>query len=211
MLSEALGYPVPVKTRKSRGGMVSNAAPRALKLHETAVLSALSPDGNIFQNITLDNGFFNFHFSSKWYISMIEETPDPAARRDIPVCESPVSPATVSRQDLRFLTAICGCTPSWTLAARQDRGNPAWLVRYTEKRLRTLESDPSAVAASPPKIQALLCLAADYPSVCQMESKRLARYLENLSEAVWEITPQNLPKAVRRCVADTLEAGWSAF
>lgn len=211
ILSQALGYPVPVHTRKSRGERVSNPAPRAFRLDGAAVLEQLSPNPKFFQAITLENGFFNFYFSSAWYTWIIEDSPVPAARREISAFQPSASPAALSPEDLRFLTALYSCLPHWTLAARQDQGNPAWLVRYTQTRLCTLEGYSPSTNTFSREIRKLLCLAADYPSVCNGASKILAQYLYDLSKAVWDITPQRLPQNVRHCMGNILKAGLCAF
>ncbi len=210
MLFQALGGSLPVKTRKSKGERVSNPAPRALKLDGQPILERLAPSADFFRSIALENGFFNFYFSSRWYALVIEDTPCPAIRREIPLGKEISSPCPLTLWDLRFLTALCGAAPDWTLAARQDQGNPAWLVRYTAARLAALEGRPGPAGFSR-EIRDLICLAADYPCVSGAESRTLARYLCALSHAVWEITPQKLPEAARRCVGEVLRAGMHAF
>ena len=90
--------------------------------------------------------------------------------------------------DWRCLCRTQKKCPTAQLAARQDAGNPAWLVRYTAQRLQRLaerEALPASQAWTEGE-QALLLLAAAFAQRQQRDtSAQLFRYLTELARQVW--------------------------
>lgn len=210
LLEQALGRPVPTPTRPSKTGELANPAPRALGLDGEQLLRVLPSHRHLLSEISVEHGFFNFHFSTAWYTALLQEGWDAAPHWSAVVpCPQPC-PATLSPQDVRLLTALQGKSPHWTLAARQDRENPAWLVRYTAARLAALEGRQPARESWTPAERALLRRCGDYPAL-QARPKLLAHWLVDLSRQVWAATPRLLSAPVGRCLRLALEAGLAAF
>lgn len=211
LLQAALNAPVPMPTRKGKGAFAANAAPKAHRLDGEAVLPLLSTAGTFFEEITLDNGFLNFHFGEAFYAAVLSMEPEKACPGKLPIAREIQSPAAVEKWDIVFLTALKGKPPHWSLAARQDRENPAWLVRYTARRLLEFSTSDAEIADISPEMRSLLCLAADYPAFSQGDARALAGFLHSLALRVWEVTPQRMPEKVRRCVGGVLRAGMEGF
>ena len=105
-----------------------------------------------------------------------------------PVPPMPDFPAEIFAGDWRCLCRTQKKCPTAQLAARQDAGNPAWLVRYTAQRLQRLaerEALPVSQAWTEGE-QALLLLAAAFAQRQQRDtSAQLFRYLTELARQVW--------------------------
>ena len=105
-----------------------------------------------------------------------------------PVPPMPDFPAEIFAGDWRCLCRTQKKCPTAQLAARQDAGNPAWLVRYTAQRLQRLaerEALPASQAWTEGE-QALLLLAAAFAQRQQRDTPaQLFRYLTELARQVW--------------------------
>ncbi len=212
LLAQALGQPCKIPSRYSRFGCIANPAPRVLRLKES-VLEQI-PASDFFENITLENGFFNFQFSFAWYTWVMGEKLPPARWCFSAPVESEDFPARAEPWALSFLQALSpkaghGCV-DLSLAARQDRENPAWLAGYTARRLCALSGRNPVRDTLTEKERKLVRLAAEYPEAAA-SAKRLSRYLSAFAQAVWEITPQRLSEPVRRCAAGVLTRGLTHF
>lgn len=212
MLAQALGTPCPIPSRYSPFGCIANPAPRALKLEE-AVLERM-PESDFFEGVTLENGFFNFQFSFAWYTWVMAEKAHPVQWCFSAPAETAEFPASVEHWAVSFLLAhsLKGGQGSveLSLAARQDRENPAWLVGYTARRLCALKGRNPRRDRLTEDERRLVRLAAEYPD-SSASARRLARYLSGFAQAVWEITPQRLSEPVRQCAAQVLTEGLAHF
>lgn len=211
LIAQALGYTVPVKARCGKGPFAASAAPRACRLDREAVLKNLSTADTFFEDITLDNGFLNFHFGQRWFRAVLSDLPEPAAHASCPAPAKQDAPAAVCPWDVNFLTVLTGKAPHWTLAARQDRENPAWLVRYTAKRLAEIPEDSGETGNLSTWERQVVHTLADYPALSGGNPRRLARFLHRLAAQVWESSPRDLSPEVRLSVSQTLTAGMAAF
>lgn len=212
LLAQALGQPCKIPSRYSRFGCIANPAPRALKLEE-AVLERL-PESDFFEKVTLENGFFNFHFSFAWYTWVMAEQAPPAHRRFSAPAEMVDFPARVEPWTLSFLQALSPKAGKGSVdlsfAARQDGENPAWLVGYTARRLKALSGRNPVRNTLTEEERWLVRLAAEYPEALT-SAKHLARYLSAFAQAVWELSPQRLSEPARQCAAGVLTAGLAHF
>lgn len=212
LLARALGKPCPIPSRYSRLGCIANPVSRALHLGEPAL--ARIPESDFFDKVTLENGFFNFHFSFAWYTWVMAEKAQPVQWCFSAPAETQAFPASVEHWALSFLQAFSlraeQGSVDLSLAARQDRENPAWLVGYTARRLNALEGRNPVRNHLTAEERKLVRLAAQSPEA-SMSAKRLARYLSGFAQAVWEITPQRLSEPVRLCAARVLMEGVAHF
>lgn len=212
LLAQALGQPCKIPSRYSRFGCISNPAPRTLKLDKTALERI--PESDFFEKVSLENGFFNFQFSFAWYTWVMAEKLPPVHWYFSAPVESEDFPARVEPWTLSFLQALSlkaghGCV-DLSLAARQDRENPAWLAVYTARRLCALSGRNPVRNTLTEEERKLLQLAAEYPEAAT-SAKRLSRYLSAFTQAVWEITPQRLSEPVRQCAVGVLTQGLAHF
>ena len=210
LLEAALNGPPPVKTRPSKRGTLANATPRALGIPGQVLLGQLPAERHFLDEITAENGFLNFHFSLVWYTMVLEEQPRPADRWDRQVPLPQGCPAGLNAWDVKLLTALRGTVPPWHLAARQDRENPAWLVRYTVARIAALEGRGPAGGTWTEAERDLLQRCGDYPGLSQ-QPKKLAHWLTSLAGQVWDAGSRQCSEPVRRCVEAYLRAGMAAF
>lgn len=164
----------------------------------------LSLTGTPFSDVETAGGYLNFTLSEGWFRALPSfwtETHAGAARDALPFSETPVRdagfPSSYVPFDRRFLAAL-GQRENPAVYARQDAGNPGWLVRYTLRRLaffrRGADEGESAAASAPdcPLSRAereLLLLAAELPG---LDGRRRARGVLTLCRAVWAVTPQKL-------------------
>lgn len=184
------------------------AKKRGLPPQRTAevLASELTLDGRYFSTVTPERGYLNFTLSDGWYRHVEEAALLADDRRGIVQDSEPVCgfPATVAAFDRRFLTAL-GEDAAPERAARQDRENPGWLVRYTALRLEWFGS-ASAPACYPDEGRAVLLAAAALPAA---GTKETSRALLHLAEQVWAASPQRLPPRTAEAARRMLQGGIS--
>ena len=157
-----------------------------------------------------ENGYLNLHLSPAWYAAVAAEEVIPGPNMVTPVPPIPAFPAAIDLGDWRFLCRSGGegHTPAPALAARQDDGNSAWLVRYTAQRVRALaDRSGTAVPASwSQEDRTLLQRAAEYPARSQESGPALGRYLAALAQLLWQHS--GTAGAVKLACANVLAAGY---
>ena len=133
-------------------------------------------------------GYLNLTFAPAWYDAAAREPAPAGTPVTTPVPPMPDFPAEIFAGDWRCLCRTQKKCPTAQLAARQDAGNPAWLVRYTAQRLQRL-ADREALPASQAWTegeQALLLLAAAFAQRQPRDTPaQLFRYLTELARQVW--------------------------
>ncbi len=163
-----------------------------------------------FDRVTVTGGYLNFRLSHRWYSAVAAEpvVPGPAWRQSVPPI--PVFPAAIHSGDWRFLcrSGRNHRTPEAQLAARQDQGNPAWLVRYTGRRLSGLAERergerPEGWSETDRR---LLRSVAEYPGRSVGSAPALSHYLTGLAQQLWK-TRDSAPTVQKIC-AGVLTAGY---
>lgn len=141
-----------------------------------------------FDRVAVTDGYLNFRLAQRWYTAVDTEPVvlGPECTEAVP--PPPDFPAAIYLGDWRFLWRSGGGKRRPDLAARQDQGNPAWLVRYTGRRMRTLASREGTEI---PEVwseadRTLLRMGAEYPGLCRAESPVLGRYLAELARLLWK-------------------------
>lgn len=139
-----------------------------------------------FAGALAEGGYLNLPLREAWYTAVAAEPVTPGPPCSTPTPNIPAFPAEILLGDWRFLCRTEKATPPAALAARQDRENPAWLVRYTAQRLASLSQRPEPEADG--KInRSLLEQAAEYPQRSRTDPPRqLGRYLVRLAQAIWQ-------------------------
>ncbi len=178
-----------------------------------ALAGALAPtlpqEGPCFSSVEAQGGYLNFTLSQGWYrgvedAALLAEYP--ARTTQYPVA-LPDYPASIHPFDWRLLTLLGkGKAPSPGLAARQDRENPGWLLRYTARRLAAFGGETPPSGAYTVEAQGLLLALAE----CLEEtagSLPHARSLLRAAEAVWRVAPQRLPPRTALAARRVLEQG----
>lgn len=170
--------------------------------------SRLSLEGTCFSAVEAQGGYLNFTLSRSWYRSVEDAAllaEYPVQKMQYPV-ELPDYPASIHPFDWRLLTLLGkGKAPGPDLAARQDRANPGWLLRYTARRLAAFGGDVPSGAYTAQERAPLLALAECLER--EGGSLRLARSLLALTDAVWQISPQRLPPRTAAAAGRVLEQG----
>ena len=149
------GLATPVFQLAKRSGKPAEACAQALA--ETVDLT-----GTWFVKAVPVGGYLNLTFAPAWYDAAAREPAPAGTPVTTPVPPMPDFPAEIFAGDWRCLCRTQKKCPTAQLAARQDAGNPAWLVRYTAQRLQRLaerEALPASQAWTEGE-QALLLLAA---------------------------------------------------
>lgn len=163
-----------------------------------------------FDRVAVTGGYLNFRLAQGWYTAVDTEPviPGPECSEAVPL--PPDFPATIHLGDWSFLWRSSGekRRPRSALAARQDMGNPAWLVRYTGRRMGTLAGREGTEI---PEVwsevdRTLLRMGAEYPEMCTAESPALGRYLTGLARLLWK-SGSGSWAAKAHCAA-VLEAGY---
>lgn len=167
--------------------------------------------GSWFDRAAAEQGYLNFHLAPAWYRAVAGGAvePGPVIERSVPGI--PPFPAAIHPGDWRFLcrSGRAQKGPNPALAARQDDGNPAWLVRYTALRMSALADRAGAAVPEhwTPEERSLLRKAAEYPAQRGKNGPQLSRYLVALARQLWQ-TP-NGSGAVLGVCARVLAAGYS--
>ena len=175
------GLATPVFQLAKRSGKPAEACAQALA--ETVDLT-----GTWFVKAVPVGGYLNLTFAPAWYDAAAREPAPAGTPVTTPVPPMPDFPAEIFAGDWRCLCRTQKKCPTAQLAARQDAGNPAWLVRYTAQRLQRLaerEALPASQAWTEGE-QALLLLAAAFAQRQQRDTPaQLFRYLTELARQVW--------------------------
>lgn len=172
-----------------------------------ALARSLPLMGSCFSGVEAQGGYLNFTLSQGWYRSvedaaLLWKTNPQGARQTRP----PDYPAAIHPQDWRLLTLLGrGKAPDPGLAARQDRENPGWLLRYTARRLAAFGGNRPSEGYTAQEQALLLSLAECLEQAAG--SLPLARSLLAAAEAVWRVTPQRLPPRTARAACRVLEQG----
>lgn len=206
-ISQALGRAAPAKSRLSPRGTIFNPAPLALNLNGEELAANIVLEGSWFSQVTADNGYLNFVLSQDWYGAAVEQLPIQKEKKPVPPVAAEY-PAAIHPMDWWFLTILKGKKPAPELAARQDRENPGWLVRYTIQRLKELEERSAETIRWTEGERRLMRLLAQDAE--KEKPRRQAAMLVELAELVWEIAPQNLPKPLNCYCQRVLENFFSA-
>lgn len=164
--------------------------------------------GSWFDRAEALGGYVNLRLAPAWYgaVASAAVVPGPVAETAVPPC--PAFPAALAPGDWKFLCRSAVGTVPPALAARQDGENPAWLVRYTARRMAALAGrgggEPPPVWA--PGDRELLRLTAEYPARRREPGPALGRYLAALVRQLWRLEP--VSGAVQRACAGVLAAGY---
>lgn len=192
------------------------ASPAAFRLAKTyglppeaaaeVIASELTPDERYFSGVTPQRGYLNFVLSDAWYshvedVTLLTEYPESAVQDSGIMLDFP---APVCPFDRSFLEAL-GEEALPGRAARQDRENPGWLVRYTAKRLERF-GNTLAPPRYPDGGKAVLLAVAAFPAGGRKET---ARALLRLTERVWAVSPQKLPPRTAEAARRALRRGIS--
>ncbi|MCQ2441758.1 MAG: hypothetical protein MJ077_01315 [Oscillospiraceae bacterium] len=200
VIAAAIGRPCPVKSRLSPRGTIANPTPRALRLDGEGLLTQQNLSHTWLESVTCQGGFFNFTLREAWFH---EAAQHPLEWEELPPLP-PVSidfPAAIHPGDWVF----AGKKASPERCARQDEGNPGWLVRVTEERLRTLENRAETARTWTPSQKALLLRLAAYDE--SASTGRLTAYLTDLSRLIWQEKPHRLPAELNRCCQAVIHNG----
>ncbi len=174
-----------------------------------ALAHRLPLEGTCFSAVEAQGGYLNFTLSQGWYHSVEDAAllvEYPVQKEQYPVT-LPDYPASIHPFDWQFLTLLGkGKAPSPGLAARQDRENPGWLLRYTARRLAAFGGETPPSGAYTVEEQGLLLALAE----CLEQtagSLPHARSLLRAAEAVWRVAPQRLPPRTALAACRVLEQG----
>ncbi len=145
--------------------------------------------GTWFSEAVPAGGYLNLVFASEWYDAAAREPAQVGTMATSPVPPIPDFPAEIFAGDWRCLCRTQKKLPAPQLAARQDAGNPAWLVRYTAARLQRLAERGAPVSQVWTEgEQALLLLAAEFAQRQERVTPgQLFRYLVELARQVWQV------------------------
>ena len=173
-----LATPAPFRLAKERQ---TSAEVCAQALAESVDLT-----GTWFSEAVPAGGYLNLVFAAEWYDAAAREL----VQAGVPVASPvPPVPAEIFPGDWRCLCRTQKKPPTAQLAARQDAGNPAWLVRYTAERLQRLAERSAPVSQVWTEgEQALLLLAAEFAQRQERDTPaQLFRYLVELARQVWQV------------------------
>ncbi|MCD7857535.1 MAG: hypothetical protein LUG55_07005 [Clostridiales bacterium] len=173
-----------------------------------ALAHRLPLEGTCFSAVEAQGGYLNFTLSQGWYRSVEDAAllvEYPVQKGQYPVT-LPDYPASIHPFDWRLLTLLAkGKAPSPGLAARQDRENPGWLLRYTARRLAAFGGETPPKAYTVEEQGLLLALAECLEQAAG--SLPHARSLLRAAEAVWRVAPQRLPPRTALAACRVLEQG----
>ncbi len=198
-----LATPAPFRLAKERQ---TSAEVCAQALAESVDLT-----GTWFSQAVPAGGYLNLVFAAEWYDAAAREPAQVGMMVTRPVPPVPAFPAEIFSGDWRCLCRTQKKPPTPQLAARQDAGNPAWLVRYTAERLQRLAERSAPVSQVWTEgEQALLRLAAEFAQRQEKDTPaQLFRYLTGLARQVWQVRCFAGGAAVR--CARVLAAGYAGL
>lgn len=193
--------PAPFRLAKEQGTTAERCA--------QALAQTLTLTDTWFSQAIPQGGYVNLTLCPAWYAAVAAEPARMGGAVTTPVPPLPAFPAEILPADWRCLCRGSKRPPTPALAARQDRGNPAWLVRYTAERLEQLSQRSGINRTSVlEKDQALLLRTAEFPLRSQRDTPaQLFRYLTGLAQQVWQ-TECFTGSAAERC-ARVLAAGYA--
>lgn len=176
-----LATPAPFRLAKERQ---TSAEACAQALAESVDLA-----GTWFSQAVPTGGYLNLVFAAEWYDAAAREPAQVGTPVTRPAPPVPAFPAEIFPGDWRCLCRTQKKPPTPQLAARQDAGNPAWLVRYTAERLQKLAERSAPVSqAWTEGEKALLLLAAEFAQRQERDTPaQLFRYLVELARQVWQV------------------------
>ena len=154
-----------------------------------ALAESVDLTGTWFSQAVPAGGYLNLVFAAEWYDAAAQEPAQAGVPVASPVPPIPAFPAEIFPGDWRCLCRTHKKPPNAQLAARQDAGNPAWLVRYTAERLQRLaeRSVPVSQVWTEGE-QALLLLAVEFAQRQEKDTPaQLFRYLTGLARQVWQV------------------------
>ena len=198
-----LATPAPFRLAKERQ---TSAEVCAQALAESVDLT-----GTWFSQAVPAGGYLNLVFAAEWYDAAAREPAQVGTLVTSLVPPIPDFPAEIFPGDWRCLCRTQKKPPTPQLAARQDAGNPAWLVRYTAQRLQRLAERSVPVSQDWTEgEQALLLLAAEFAQWQEKDTPaQLFRYLTGLARQVWQVRCFAGGAAVR--CARVLAAGYETL
>lgn len=177
-----LATPAPFRLAKE-GQISAEACAQALA-------KKVNLDGTWFSEAVPAGGYLNLALAPEWYDAATEEPAQAGTLAAATTPPVPAFPAEIFPGDWRCLCRTQKKPPAAQLAARQDAGNPAWLVRYTAERLQGL-AKRGALPASQTWTEgerALLLLAAEFAQRQERDTPaQLFRYLTGLARQVWQL------------------------
>lgn len=176
------GLATPVFQLAKRSGKPAEACAQALA-------ESVDLTGTWFSEAVPAGGYLNLVFAAEWYDAAAQEPAQAGVPVASPVPPVPAFPAEIFVGDWRCLCRTQKKPPAPQLAARQDAGNPAWLVRYTAERLQRLAERSAPVSQVWTEgEQALLLLAAEFAQRQERDTPaQLFRYLTGLARQVWQV------------------------
>ena len=176
-----LATPAPFRLAKERQTSAEVCA--------QALAASVDLTGTWFSQAVPAGGYLNLVFAAEWYDAAAREPAQVGVPVTDPVPPIPDFPAEIFPGDWRCLCRTQKKPPTPQLAARQDAGNPAWLVRYTAERLQRLAERSVPVSQDWTEgEQALLRLAADFAQRQERDTPaQLFRYLTGLARQVWQV------------------------
>ena len=174
-----LATPAPFRLAKERQTSAEVCA--------QALAASVDLTGTWFSQAVPAGGYLNLVFAAEWYDAAAREPAQVGMMVTRPVPPVPAFPAEIFPSDWRCLCRTQKKPPTPQLAARQDAGNPAWLVRYTAQRLQKLAERSTPVSQDWTEgEQALLRLAAEFAQRQERDTPgQLFRYLTELARQVW--------------------------
>lgn len=154
-----------------------------------ALAESVDLTGTWFSQAVPAGGYLNLVFAAEWYDAAAREPAQAGVPVTRPVPPIPAFPAEIFPGDWCCLCRAQKKPPAPQLAARQDAGNPAWLVRYTAERLQKLAERSAPVSqAWTEGEKALLLLAAEFAQRQERDTPaQLFRYLVELARQVWQV------------------------
>lgn len=154
-----------------------------------ALAEAVELDGTWFSQAVPAGGYLNLVFAPEWYDAAAQEPAQAGTPVTSPVPPVPAFPAEIFPGDWRCLCRTQKKQPAPQLAARQDAGNPAWLVRYTAERLHRLAERSAPLSQVwTEEERTLLRLAAEFAQRQERDTPaQLFRYLVELARQVWQV------------------------
>lgn len=217
LIAQAAGEPITQRCRM-RGNWCASAAVFALAARQglepeqvaAALVRRVELSHSWFDCVEAEGGYLNLRLSPAWYAAVAAEpvTPGPGIESLVPPI--PAFPAAIDPGDWRFLcrSGRKGGDPNPALAARQDDGNPAWLVRYTAQRMGALavRRGTALPADWSPEDRTLLRQAAEYPARQLERGTALGRYLAELAGLLWQCP--GVSGTVQMACAQVLAAGY---
>ena len=176
-----LATPAPFRLAKERH-LPAEACAQALA-------EGVQLEGTWFSAAIPAGGYLNLTLAPAWYDAAAGEPAELGTPVTTPVPPLPPFPAEIHPADWRCLCRTQKKPPTASLAARQDAGNPAWLVRYTAERLERLAERgvPSAAHPWTKGEKQLLLLAAEFAQRQERDTPaQRFRYLTELARQVWQ-------------------------